>query len=156
MFEEKKKTKRIDKIRNISGIIALILLISAIALGCTSCSNSYPDAFKVNINEETHNITILADEDIKDINLEFSIHTKEYGQRYEKFHFDEIKAHKLTTIELETTKNQNIEIEKIVFRDSETPLSSIFSSIAWILFFIFLPFGATCVIITILQLEEII
>ena len=156
MFDEKKKTKRINKIRNISGIIALILLISAIALGCTSCSNSYPDAFKVNINEETHNITILADEDLKDINLEFSISTKEYGLRNEKIHFDEIKAHKLTTIELETTKNKSIEIEKIVFIGSETSISSIFSSIGWILFFIFLPFGATCVIISILQLEEII
>ena len=156
MFEEKKKTKRINKIRNISGIIALILLISAIALGCTSCSYSYPDAFKVNINEETHNITILADEDLKDINLEFSISTKEYGLRNEKIHFDEIKAHKLTTIELETTKNKSIEIKKIVFRDSKTPLSSVFSNISWILFFVFLPFCATCGIISIFQLEEII
>lgn len=156
MFEETKKTKRINKIRNISGIIALILLISAIALGCTSCSNSYPDAFKVNINEENHNITILADENLKDINFEFSIHTKEYGIRNEKVHFDEIKSHKLTTIELETTKNKSIEIEKIIFTDSETPLSSIFSNISWILFFVSLPFGATCGIISIFQLEEII
>lgn len=140
MIDEKKKTKRINKIRNVSGIIALVFLISAIALACTSCSNSYPNEFNVNVDEETKTITVLADKDISDIDFYFDIDTNTYGIRREIVHFDEIKAHKLTNIELETTKNKEIEINNIRYQGSKTPLQSFFSNIGLICFFISAPF----------------
>ena len=156
MIDEKKKTKRINKIRNVFGIIALVFLISAIALACTSCSNSYPNEFNVNVDEETKTITVLADKDISDIDFYFDINTNTYGIRSEIVHFDEIKAHKLTNIELETTKNKDIEINRIIYRGSKTPLESLFKNIGWICFFISAPFIIITVIIFLLQLDNYI
>ena len=155
-MNDKKKTKRINKIRNTFGILAIIFLIASISFGITSCENSYYSSFKVNIDEETKKISVLSDKDIQDINFKFNIDTVNYGYRNETVHFDEIKAHKLTPIELEIIANNKIEITDIKYISSSTPLESIFGNTGWILFGLSFIFAIISGIIIMLQTDGII